>query len=395
MEYRFSENVKDVKPSAIREIFKFLSDPELISFAAGNPSSDSFPDKEMREIADRIFGQQSKKALQYGTTEGYAPLVEQVKTRLKNNFSSFSQNDELIITTGGQQGIDLFARAMLDPGDTVICESPSFIGALNAFRVCGAVTVGVDMEKDGISLEKLENALKSNPRAKFLYLIPTFQNPTGITYSSEKRKAVYDIAKKYGIMILEDNPYGELRFSGEEVPTLKSFDTDGLVMYCSSFSKILSSGMRVGFICGPKKVIERCVVIKQANDVHTNLFFQMLVSEYMEKYDLNAHVNSIKSLYRRKCGLMTECLQNGLVSSVEFTHPEGGLFIWVTLPKGDSTEIFKECLEKKIAVVDGKTFLPSPGTCSSVRLNYSTPTDEQIINGTAVFCSAVNQYLAR
>ena len=181
MEYKISENVKSVKPSAIREIFKYMSVPRLISFAAGNPSHESFPAEDMRSVADGIFATQASSALQYGSTEGYAPLRNQIKDRLKNKFNSFSENDELIITTGGQQGIDLCARAMLDPGDVVICESPTFIGALNAFRVCGARTVGVELEDDGISIDGLEKALKENPKAKILYLIPTFQNPSGIT----------------------------------------------------------------------------------------------------------------------------------------------------------------------------------------------------------------------
>lgn len=395
MEYKISENVKNVKPSAIREIFKFLSVPGLISFAAGNPSPESFPDKEMRVLADNIFSVQASSALQYGTTEGYLPLRNTVKDRLINKFNSCSSNDELIITTGGQQGIDLCARALIDPGDTVVCESPTFIGALNAFRVCGANTVGVELEADGISIEKLEKTLKETPRVKLLYLIPTFQNPSGITTSYEKRKAVYDLAKKYGVVILEDNPYGELRFSGEDIPTVKSLDTEGIVMYCSSFSKILSSGMRVGYLCGPKELVDRCVVIKQANDVHTNLFFQMLVNEYISKYDLDAHIEKIKALYRGKCALMLDGLKNGLDTSINYTRPEGGLFVWVTLPSGDSSEVFRACIDKNIAVVDGKTFLPSPSPCSSVRLNYSTPSDSQITDGIGIFCSAVNEYIKR
>lgn len=393
MEYKISENVKSVKPSAIREIFKYMSVPGLISFAAGNPSPESFPAEAMHSVADKIFSSQASAALQYGSTEGYAPLREQLKKRLAEKFDSIKDNDELIITTGGQQGIDLCARAMLDPGDVVICESPTFIGALNAFRVCGAKTVGVELEDDGISVEKLEKALKENPRAKILYLIPTFQNPSGITTSLEKRKAVYTLAKKYGVIILEDNPYGELRFSGKDIPTVKSLDTDGIVMYCSSFSKILSSGMRVGFLCGPKELVDRCVVIKQASDVHTNLFFQMLVSGYLNEYDIDTHIQSIRRLYFRKSSLMINELEKGLDPSVRFTRPEGGLFVWVTLPAGDSGEIFKTCIEKKIAVVDGKTFLPSPAPCTSVRLNYSTPTDKQISDGIKIFCDAVNDYI--
>lgn len=395
MDYRISQNVRNVKPSAIREIFKFLSVPGLISFAAGNPSPESFPTEAMQKASDAVFQNSASAALQYGTTEGYTPLRDWVKNRLINKFSSFTENDEVIITTGGQQGIDLFARVMLDPGDTVICESPSFIGALNAFRVCGANTVGVDMEADGISVSGLENALKNNPNTKFIYLIPTFHNPTGITASQKKRKEIYRLALKYGVLILEDNPYGELRFAGEDVPTVKSLDTEGIVVYTSSFSKILSSGMRVGYLCGPKQIIDRCVVVKQANDVHTNLFFQMLVSKYLEDNDIDKHIQTIKELYKRKASLMINGLENGLSADVGFTKPEGGLFLWVTLPKTDSSEIFKACIQKNVAVVDGKAFLPQPASCSSVRLNYSMPTDEQITRGTEIFCATVNEFVKR
>lgn len=395
MDYKISQNVKNVKPSAIREIFKFLSVPGLISFAAGNPSPESFPTDAMQKASNAVFAVNASAALQYGTTEGYAPLREWVKQRLVNKFSSFKKIDEVIITTGGQQGIDLLARVMLDPGDTVICESPSFIGALNAFRVCGANTVGVELEQDGISVSGLERAIKENPNTKFIYLIPTFHNPSGITTSLEKRKAVYDIALKNGVIILEDNPYGELRFAGEDVPTVKSLDTEGIVVYTSSFSKILSSGMRVGYLCGPKQIIDRCVVVKQANDVHTNLFFQMLVSKYLEDNDIDEHIKTIKELYKRKASLMINGLEQGLSKEIRFTRPEGGLFLWVTLPEGDSSEIFKACIEKNIAVVDGKAFLPRPAPCSSVRLNYSMPSDEQIVKGIEVFCSTVNEYIKR
>lgn len=393
MEFEYSKNVKDVKPSAIREIFKSLSVPGMISFAAGNPSPESFPASDMRRIADGIFASAASEALQYGTTEGYLPLRGQIEARLKQKFSSCSDGDSVIVTTGGQQGIDLISRVLIDPGDTVVCEDPTFIGALNSFRVCGAKTVGVPMDSDGINTDKLEKVLSDNPRCKLLYLIPTFQNPSGVTCSAEKRREIYRIAASHGVVILEDNPYGELRFSGEDVPTFKSIDTEGIVAYCSSFSKILSSGMRVGFLCGPKALIERAVVVKQANDVHTNLFFQMLVSRYMSECDLDSHIESIRDLYRRKCELMVSELARQLPPEVTFTRPQGGLFLWLTLPRGDSSEFFRLCMDRTVAVVDGKTFQPSPAPCRSVRLNYSTPSDEQIITGVSRLAAAAAEYI--
>ena len=241
MNYVFSDKVKDMQPSAIREIFKSLSDPNMISLAAGNPSADSFPVEKIRAISEQLLLTDPTGALQYSVTEGYGPLREQLKARLREKFSIGASDDELIITTGGQQGIDLAAKVLCNEGDTVICENPSFIGALNAFRSYNARLVGVDVERDGIDVEKLEQALKANPNTKLIYLIPTFQNPSGITMSLEKRRAVLALAERYGAVILEDNPYGELRFDGEDVPTIKSLDCGGQVLYCSSFSKILSA----------------------------------------------------------------------------------------------------------------------------------------------------------
>ena len=233
-----------------------------------------------------------------------------------------------------------------------------------------------------MNIEALENALKANPNAKMIYVIPTFQNPAGITTSLEKRKAILELAKKHDVIILEDNPYGELRFSGEDVPTIKSLDTEGRVVYCSSFSKILSAGMRIGFVCGPKELVQKIVVVKQVNDVHTNLFFQMVASKFIDKYGLDDHIDFIKDLYRKKCNLMLSELDKHIAGKAEYTRPEGGLFIWLTVKGGDGDDIAKKAIANKLAVVTGSSFNPIQGGYSpSVRLNYSTPSDEQIIEG--------------
>ena len=293
-------------------------------------------------------------------------------------------NDSVIVVSGGQQGIELACKIFCNEGDAVICENPSFIGSLNSFRSNGATPVGVEMEADGISLTALEETLKNTPNAKLLYLIPTFHNPTGITMSLEKRHGVLALAKKYGIVIVEDNPYGELRFAGEDLPTLKSLDEDGLVIYCSSFSKILSAGMRMGFIVAPSAICSKMTVAKQGEDVHTNIFFQMLCYKYMTRYDLDAHIAKINDLYRRKCNLMLECLDKYVPSEkVSFTRPEGGLFIWGTVKNcTDASHIVKLAIEKKVAVVPGTAFnCDTEALSNSFRLNYSTPSDEQIVEG--------------
>ncbi len=382
MKYNFSNKVSEMKPSAIREIFKSLSDKSIISFAAGNPSPLSFPIEKMHAISNEIYQNEASVAFQYGITEGYPRLREQITERLHTRFNTGTEDDEVIITTGGQQGIDLCAKVLCNEGETIICENPSFIGALNAFRSYNTNLVGVDLENDGMNIDALEAALKSNPNAKMIYVIPTFQNPAGITTSLEKRKAILDLAEKYNVIILEDNPYGELRFSGEDVPTIKSLDKNGRVVYCSSFSKILSAGMRIGFVCGPKEIVQKMVVVKQVNDVHTNQFFQMVASKFIDQYGLDEHIGFIRGLYKDKCNLMLEQLDQYVGDKAVYTRPEGGLFIWLTVNGGNGDEIAKKAISNKVAVVTGSSFNPIQGGFSpSVRLNYSTPSDEQIVEG--------------
>ena len=386
MEYTISNKLANLKPSAIREIFKSLSDPTIISFAAGNPSPLSFPSEELAEISADIFKNQANVALQYGITEGYPPLRKAVEERMKAKFGIGRDFDTTIITTGGQQGIELTTKALCNEGDVVICENPSFIGALNSFRALGAKPVGVPLNDDGIDTEILEKTLAETPNARFIYVIPTFHNPMGITSTLENRRKVYELAKKYGVMILEDNPYGELRFAGENVPTYKSFDEDGIVIYCSSFSKILSAGMRIGYVCGPDAVISKMVVAKQVEDVHTNNFFQMLCHRYMTERDIDAHIEKIRGIYRAKAELMLAELDKKMPKCVKYTRPEGGLFLWCTLPNGaDSSEFIKKALANKVAVVPGTAFnCDTEAPSDSFRLNYSMPSDEDIVRGISI-----------
>ena len=395
MEYKFSEKLSALKPSAIREIFKSLTDPTIISFAAGNPNPLSFPVEALAKLSADIFASDAAFALQYGITEGYAPLRESIAARIYEKFGIGRAFDQTIVTTGGQQGIELACKAFCNEGDCVICEDPSFIGALNAFRSNGARTVGVPLRADGIDLAILEETLRREKKAKLLYLIPTFQNPTGVTSTYENRLAVYALAKKYGVVILEDNPYGELRFAGEDVPTYKSFDTDGLVIYCSSFSKILSSGMRIGFVNAPAEIIAKMVVAKQVEDVHTNLFAQMLCHRYMAEYNMDAHVAMIRELYRNKAARMLSALDAEMPASVAYTRPEGGLFLWCTLPDGrDAAPYVQKFLQNKVAVVPGSAFLCVENAPSdSFRLNYSMPSDEDIDRGVAILGKVLRENL--
>lgn len=394
MKYRISDKLSKMKPSAIREIFKSLTDPEIIAFAAGNPAPESFPQGDLAKISAEIFEKDASKALQYGITEGYPPLKAAVAERLAERFGCTREGNGFMITSGGQQGLELTCKVMCSEGDAVICENPSFIGALNAFRSIGAKTLGVKMDDDGMNIEELERTCAEHPEAKLIYVIPTFHNPAGICTSLEKRKKIYEIAKKYSLVILEDNPYGELRFDGEEIPTVKSLDTDNIVVYCGSFSKILSAGMRVGFVCAPDEILQKMVVAKQVEDVHTNQFFQMLCAGFMEKCDLDAHIRNIRALYKEKCDLMLETLDKYMPKCVKYTRPEGGLFVWLTLPDNiELSEFTAKCLERKVAIVPGTAFnCDESAPSSSFRITYSTPSKEQIVRGVKILAEVVKSY---
>ncbi len=384
MNYVFSEKVSHLQASAIREILKFTVDPEVISFAAGNPAPETFPVKEVKEIIDRIMSENPITALQYSLTEGYTPLRDVLKKDLEAQGCFDPETDDLIITSGAQQANELSCKVMCDEGDTVITEAPSFIGSLNSFKSYNGHIVGVPLENDGVDLNALEDALKSNRNVKLIYLIPNFQNPTGLCTSFEKRKAVYGLAKKYGVMILEDNPYGMTRFAGEPIPSIKTLDKDGLVIYSGTFSKVLSPGIRVGYVCAPKPVIQKIVVCKQVSDVHTNILAQMICHEFMTKYNWSEHLKMLPAVYRKKCELMLSEMDKHFSKKITYTRPEGGLFIWATLPEDCDMPAFckKAVSEYKIAVVPGNAFMISESDkTSSFRLNFSTPTDEQIVKG--------------
>lgn len=384
MDYIFSDKVSSLQPSVIREILKFTSDPEVISLAAGNPAPEAFPVKEIAGITAGLLAENPINALQYSVTEGYTPLRDRLKERMKKAGCFDENSDELIITSGAQQANELACKVLLNEGDTLFCEAPSFIGSLNAFKSYNVNLVGVPMEEDGMKLDALEEALRTANKPKLIYIIPNFQNPTGLCTSLEKRKAIYELAKKYGVMILEDNPYGDIRFAGENIPSIKTMDKDGIVIYSRTFSKTLAPGLRVGYVSAPKPVIQKMVVCKQVSDVHTNIMAQMICDEYLKNYDMDAHLEEIRAVYRHKCGLMLDEIDKNFSKKITVTKPEGGLFIWATLPEGSDMMGFCNTAVKKykVAVVPGTAFLiHETDKTSSFRLNFSTPTDEQLIKG--------------
>lgn len=384
MNYNFSEKVSNLQASAIREILKFTSDPEVISFAAGNPAPEAFPVDDIKRISNEILNKNPILALQYSLTEGYTPLRNVLKERMLKEGNFNSDKDELIITSGAQQSNELCAKVLCDEGNTIICEAPSFIGSLNAFKSYNVNLVGIELEEDGINLEKLEEAIKTNQNTKLIYLIPNFQNPTGRTMSLEKRKRVYELAEKYDIFILEDNPYGDIRFAGEHTQSIKSMDTDGRVIYSGTFSKVLAPGIRVGYCSAPKEIISKIVVCKQVSDVHTNIWAQVLAERFLSTCDMESHLRQIRKIYKHKCELMLSEIKKNFSDKIKYTVPEGGLFIWCTLPEGyDMMSFCKRAVEEyKVAVVPGMAFtVNETDKTTSFRLNFSTPTDDEIIKG--------------
>lgn len=383
MEFKFSDRVASLKPSAIREILKFSSLPGMIPFSAGNPSIETFPSKEVAEITARLLSEKPGEVLQYSTTEGYTPLRDALKKRMSERLNSFSEGDELIITSGAQQVMELTTKALCNEGDTVICENPSFIGSLNAFRSYKLNLCGIDVESDGMDMDKLEQALKTEKRARFIYTIPNFQNPSGVTMSLEKRRQLYALAVKYNIPILEDNPYGDLRISGEDLPTVKSMDTEGVVIYAGTFSKVLSPGLRVGYAIAPRDMIQKMVVCKQVSDVHTSLLSQQIAYEFMTGYDFDGHLEKNRGIYRKKARLMMDNIDSKLLPYLSYNKIDGGLFIWCTLPdEVDMLALCKKGVDRGVAVVPGNAFaMDDTAVNHNIRLNFSTPTDDQIVKG--------------
>ena len=399
MNYTFADRIATLTPSAIREILKYSSDPEVVPLAAGNPAPEAFPTEVVADITARIFRERPIDALQYSITEGYPALRSRMKSYMADKHHAFdADRDELIITSGAQQVMELVVKVLCNPGDVILCESPSFIGSLNSFRSLGAKLCGIPMQDDGMDIGALEAALKATPNARFIYTIPNFQNPTGITMSMEKRRAVYALAKQYGVLVLEDNPYGDLRYSGEHIPPIKSLDEEGIVIYAGTFSKVLSPGIRVGYAIGPKPVIAKMTVAKQGEDVHTTIWSQMLCDEFMGTVDYEAHLKGLQDLYREKAALMCRLLDEYLVPTGITYHPiEGGLFIWCDLPAGTDMPDFctRAVKEHKVAVVPGSAFAANDEPICSFRVNFSTPTDEAMIRGVKRLGAFAAEYLKK
>jgi 2-aminoadipate transaminase len=357
----------------------------VISLGGGNPAPEALPVAQARQILAQALDENPMAALLYSQSEGHPPLRARLKDFARERYGAFNpETDDLMVVSGAQQCMDLISRVLLNEGDAVICEEPSFIGSLNCFRSYNAKLAGVPLEEDGMDIAALETALQTHKNARFIYVIPNFQNPTGLTTSLEKRGAILALAKKYAVPVLEDNPYGDLRFRGEALPTIKSMDTDGLVFYAGSFSKILSTGIRVGYLIAPKAVFSPLVVAKQCADVHTGMLQQLLCQRFLEQCDLDAHIAASAKIYEHKCMLMLKYMDELFPKSVRYTRPDGGLFIWAALPEGfDGGEFSLRLVkEHKVCVVPGSAFgMDDAKPANTFRLNFSMPDDDKIKAG--------------
>ncbi len=394
MNYNISRRMANMKPSIIREILKQMSDPTLISFAGGNPAVDTFPKDEIAQKSAMLLSEKSDSVLQYSVSEGVPEFIEAVKkfANRRENEKMVKEDDEVLITSGSQQIMEFATKCLCNDGDIIAAESPAFLGAYNAFYSYGAGIAPVEMQEDGVCLTQLEKVLSAENKPKFFYTIPNFQNPCGYTTSLEKRKKIYDLCVKYNVPILEDDPYGELRFSGERILPYKSMDTNGAVIYAGSFSKIMCPGMRTAFCICPKELAKHFVIAKQVSDVHSNVWAQRVCNELLRSMDIDEHIQRISEIYAKKAEIMTENLDKKC-PQIKYIKPHGGMFIYAYLPENvDVDEFVSECLKQKLAIVPGYAFMTQgEEKTNAVRLNFSTPNKEQIEKGTDIMASVLNK----
>lgn len=377
-EIRFAHRFDAVTGSAIREIFKIIAQPGMISFAGGNPSLNALPDVKVAEMADYVLKENGKQILQYGATEGYPPFLESLREYIRDQLGC--SVPAVLPVTGSTQAMDLLCKAMIDPGDVILVENPSFLGNLQCMKLYQAELIPVESDADGLLTEDLEEKIRRY-HPKMLYTIPTFQNPSGRTLSAQRRKQVADLANTYHMIVAEDDPYRDLRYRGNPIPAIKYFDTDGWVVFLGSFSKIISPGLRVGYIAGDPEIIRKCTVGKQSTDVHTANLNQAIVNQFLRRNLLPEHIRSIRAEYGVKMQLMLDALES-YPDGIRFTRPEGGLFIWAELPETvDAASMLSKAIERKVAYVPGTHFCVDGGHLNTLRLNFSNSTEEQIRTG--------------
>lgn len=394
MEFKFAERLSYLKASEIREILKITERPEIISFAGGLPAPELFPVKEIMEVNRLVLEENGEAALQYSTTEGFEPLRKWIADRMNKTRGTNFDADNILITHGSQQALDLSGKVFLNEGDTVICESPTYLAAISAFKAYGCKFREVPTDEFGMVPEALEEIIKTTESAKIIYIISDFQNPTGISWSLDRRKNLAEIAGKYNIVVIEDNPYGELRFEGESLPSVKSFDEEGCVFCLGTFSKIFCPGYRIGWIAGDKEAIAKYVIVKQGVDLQCNTIAQMEISKYLELYDIDEHIEKIRAIYKKRRDVTVGIMEKEFPDEVYFTRPQGGLFAWVELPaKINSRNVLASCLERKVAFVPGGSFYPNNPKENALRLNFSNMPEEKIFEGMNILAEVIKEAL--
>ena len=384
--FRFAHRFDEVSGSAIREIFKVIAQPGMISFAGGNPAPEALPEGVVSEIAVDVLARNGKAILQYGATEGYPSFVESLKEYVQSQLGC--EIPAVLPVTGSTQAMDLLCKALIDPGDCILVENPSFLGNMQCMKLYQATLIPVESDGDGMIMDDLEEKIrKYSP--KLLYTIPTFQNPTGKTLPADRRQKVAELAGKYRMVVAEDDPYRDLRYRGTPLPSIKSFDREGYVVFMGSFSKIISPGLRVGFIAGHPDIVRKCTVGKQSTDVHTSNLNQAIVDQFIRRNLLPDHIRTICANYGQKMEFMLDRLAE-FPDNVRYTRPEGGLFIWAELPEHmNAKELLNEAIGQKVAFVPGTHFCVGGGHENTIRLNFSNSTMDQIATGMNVLNTLV------
>ena len=390
MQTLFARRMSNVHKSFIREIMKVIGDPEVISFAGGLPNPDFFPVQAVARAAQQVLQQSGRDALQYSTTEGYQPLREYIASRYRQKWGWEVDPAQILITNGSQQGIDLVGKVFLNQGDGVLLERPGYLGAIQALMMYEPKLVAVDLQDDGIDIEQLRQTLAAHP-VKLFYAVPSFQNPSGLTYSAEKRQVVAQTLADYNMVFLEDDPYHELRFMGQEKPPLKHYLQDQGILL-GSFSKIISPGLRLGWVYASPEIMEKVVIAKQGADLHSNYLAQRIVHRYLQDNDLEQHLAQVRAAYRRQRNVMIEAIEELFPAEVQVTRPEGGMFVWVTLPERMSAlDLLEHAARLKVAFVPGQPFYIDGGGHNSMRLNFSSSDEATIEEGIKRMAQAIKK----
>jgi 2-aminoadipate transaminase len=392
MDYRFSSRMKTTPRSFIREILKVAERPDIISFAGGLPNAELFATGDLARAAHAVISEDGHTALQYTTTEGYLPLREFIAARYRKRLGLDISPEEILITNGSQQCLDLLGKIFLDQGDPVAIECPGYLGAIQAFSMYQPEFSGVPLGETGPDTRHLEAVLQTRHPCIF-YAVPNSQNPSGITWSGESRKAVADLLSSENTIFIEDDAYGELGFSGNRPPSLREYIPEQTVIL-GSFSKIVSPGMRMGWICAPCEIIEQAITAKQASDLHSNYLSQRIIARYLEEGHLDNHIRTIKRAYKEQCECMLSCIRRSFPEDVACTRPDGGMFLWLTLPDGcSSMELFQRALARNVAILPGLPFYTDGGGDTTVRLNFSNASCDRIQEGIEILGEVLEKYI--